>query len=133
MSQVFMRSLPFRPGAVACLPLCLLLAACSQAPQEAEKKPAEKPLEPATGQSALYKMFQVARSWAPDAQILKLNSILLSQVPNTPPGAAPEWQATFVSATRSQARSYTYSIVEDLGANLHKGVFAGLEEGWSGP
>ena len=31
-----------------------------------------------------------------------------------------------------QARTYTYSIVEGEG-NLHKGVFAGAEEGWSGP
>ena len=49
-----------------------------------------------------------------------------------PPGTAGAWQATFTSAARSQARSYTYSIVEGEG-NLHKGVFAGLEEGWSGP
>ena len=124
-----MRRLMLMAGAAS----VLLLAGCSEGPPSAEKKEAEKPLEPATGQSALYKMFQVARSWAPDAQVLKANSILLSQVPNPAPGTAPEWQATFVSATRSQARTYTYSIVEDLGNNLHKGVFAGLEEGWSGP
>jgi hypothetical protein len=112
--------------------LGLVLTSCSEAPPAAEKKPAEKPAEPVTGQSGLFKMFQVARSWAPDAQVLKMNSILLSQVPNVPPGTAAEWQATFISAARSQARSYTYSIVEDAGANLHKGVFAGPEEGWSG-
>lgn len=112
--------------------LCLLLGGCSEAPPAAEKKEAEKPPEPVTGQSALYKMFQVGRSWAPDAQVLKMNSMLLSQVSNIPPGAAAAWQATFVSAARSQARTYTYSIVEDLPNNLHKGVFAGSEEGWSG-
>jgi len=111
--------------------LCLLLTSCSE-PPPAEKKEAEKPLEPVTGQSALYKMFQVARSWAPDAEVLKMNSVMLSEVPSVPPGKAACWQATFTSAARSQARSYTYSIVEDLGANLHKGVFAGLEEGWGG-
>jgi hypothetical protein len=52
-------------------------------------------------------------------------------VPNVPNGTAAAWQATFTSAARSQARSYTYSIVESQG-NLHKGVFAGLEEGWGG-
>ena len=123
-----MRRFLFLPG----ICLGLLLAGCSEAPPSTEKKEAEKPLEPVSGQSALYKMFQVARSWAPDVQVLKLNSILLSQVPNVPPGKAAEWQATFVSAAKSQARTYTYSIVEDLGNNLHKGVFAGSEESWSG-
>jgi hypothetical protein len=61
-----------------------------------------------------------------------MNSLQLSEVPDVPPGTAAAWSATFTSAARSQARSYTYSIVESQG-NLHKGVFAGLEEGWSGP
>jgi hypothetical protein len=125
---MFMPRFVWIPGAI----LGLLLAGCSEAPP-AEKKEAEKPLEPATGQSALYKMFQVARSWAPDAQVLKMNSMLLSQAPNPPVGRAAEWEATFTSAARSQARSYTYSVIEDLGVNLHKGVFAGPEESWSGP
>src|SRR5579864_6425325 len=91
--------------------LLLLMTGCSDSTTTTaeKKKEAEKPLEPATGQSALYKMFQVARSWAPDAQVLKMNSILLSEVPTVPPGTAAAWQATFTSATRSQARSYTYS------------------------
>jgi hypothetical protein len=115
-----------------CGALLLTLAGCSDTtPATAEKKKEEK-LEPATGQSALYKMYQVARSWAPDCQVLKMNSIMLSEAPDVPKGTAAAWQATFVSAARSQARTYTYSIVESQ-ANLHKGVFAGNEEGWSGP
>lgn len=110
----------------------LLLTSCSETPPAAEKKEPEKPLEPATGQSALYKMYQVARSWAPDAKVLKMNSMPLSEVPTVPPGKAAAWQATFTSEARSQARSYTYSIVEDLPNNLHKGVFAGLEQGFGG-
>jgi hypothetical protein len=109
----------------------LLLSACSEAPKTAEKKKEEKP-EPITGQSALFKMYQMARSWAPDCQPLKMNSIPMTDFPTLPPGTAAAWQATFVSAARSQARNYTYSIVESEG-NLHKGAFAGLEEGWSGP
>src|SRR5262245_21938320 len=117
------------------LPLSLalmLLTGCSESPtQTAAKKEPEKAPEPVAGQSALYKMYQVARSWSSDCQVLKLNSIPLSEVPSVPRGRAAAWQATFVSAARSQARSYTYSIVESQG-NLHKGVFAGPEEGWSG-
>jgi hypothetical protein len=113
--------------------LCLLLTSCSGGPPGAEQKEPEKALEPVTGQSGLYKMYQVARSWAPDAKVLKMNSMPLSQVPSVPPGTAAAWQATFTSEAKSQARTYTYSIVEDLPNNLHKGVFAGMEEGWSGP
>ena len=115
------------------LPLLLfLLVSCSEAPQSTAPKEAEKPLSPATGQSALYKMYQVARSWAPDAEVLSMNNVALSDLPPAPPGAASAWEATFVSAARGQARSYTYSIVEQQ-PSLHKGVFAGPEQAWSGP
>src|SRR5437868_14408450 len=115
-----------------CGALILLSTGCSEPTKTAEKKKEPEKVEPATGQSALYKMYQVARSWAPDAQVLKMNSIALAEVPNVPRGKSAAWQATFTSAARSQARSYTYCIVESQG-NLHKGTFAGLEEGWSGP
>jgi hypothetical protein len=114
-----------------CGAVCLLLTSCSDTTATTGKKKEPEKLEPATGQSALYKMYQMARSWAPDCQVLKMNSIMLSEVPTVPPGTAAAWQATFTSAARSQARSYTYSIVESQG-NLHKGVFAGLEEGYTG-
>jgi len=113
----------------------LVLAGCSDtgtSTTAVAKKEPEKAPDPVAGQSAIYKMYQVARSWAPDAQVLKLNSIPLSEVPNVPRGKAAAWEATFTSASRSQARSYTYSIVESTG-NLHKGVFAGPEQGFSGP
>jgi hypothetical protein len=115
-----------------CGVLLMTLTGCSETPTTAEKKKEPEKLEPVTGQSALYKMYQVARSWAPDAQVLTMNSIPLSEVPKVPVGTAGAWQATFTSAARSQARRYTYSVVESSG-NLHKGTFAGLEEGWSGP
>lgn len=120
-----------RKTLIAIVPALVLLAGCSDLSDTAKKEP-EKPLEPATGQSALYKMYQVARSWAPDAEVLGMNSISLSDLPPAPPGKASAWQATFVSPSRSQARSYTYSIV-DQQPTLHKGVFAGLEQPWSGP
>ena len=121
-----------QPIITAASTFLLLLSACSEAPKPAEKKAAPPP-EPITGQSALYKMYQVARSWGPDVEVLKMTSLPL-QVPGVKigPGQAAAWEATFVSASRGHARSYTYSIVEGEG-NLHKGVFAGLEEGWSGP
>jgi hypothetical protein len=61
-----------------------------------------------------------------------MSTIPMPDVPKGPPGTAAAWQATFTSVAQSQARRYTYSIVESEG-NLHKGVFAGSPEGWSGP
>ena len=41
------------------------------------------------------------------------------------------WEILWVSQARQRQRTYTWSAVEAEG-NLHKGVFAGLEEGWHG-
>lgn len=111
----------------------LLLAGCSGTPKPAEKKAKEpeKPAEPITGQKAFYQMFGMARQWAPDVQVLRVRSIPISEVKSVA-GMSGAWEATFVSQNRGRARSYTYAVVESSG-NLHKGVFAGLEEGWSGP
>jgi hypothetical protein len=114
--------------------LFALLTACSDTsttPTATAKKEPEK-LEPVGGQTAIYKMYQMARSWAPDAQVLTMQSMHLTEAKDGAPGMAPAWQAVFVSAAKSQSRSYTYSIVEGEG-NLHKGAFAGPEQGWSGP
>jgi hypothetical protein len=117
----------------ACCILAFLMLGCSEAPTTAEvKKEAEKPPEPVSGLTALTRMYQSARSWGPDAQPLKMLSVIIGEVPNVPRGKAAVWEATFVSANRNQARPYTFSIVE-IQPSLHKGVFPGLEQGWSGP
>jgi len=109
----------------------LLLMSCSEQPQTVAKKEPEKPAEPASGQSALYKMYQVARvSWSADARVLKLNSIHVAELPQVR-GKAGAWQATFTSEKLGRARTYTYSVVEQEG-NLHKDVFSLQEESWSG-
>lgn len=119
------------------LPLLMLCVStflwigCSEPPQPVAKKEPEKAAEPASGQSALFKMYQVARaSWSGDAQVLKLNSIQVPEVPAAA-GKAGAWQATFTSGTLAKTRTYTYSVVEQEG-NLHKGVFSTGEEAWSG-
>lgn len=108
--------------------LTLLFAACSQTPPVAEKK--AEPAKPVTGQSAFYKMYGVARGWAPDAQGLQLRSLPLQEV-KSEVGKAGAWEATFVTLSRGRSRAYTYSVVE-AGGNLHKDVFAGPEEVYSG-
>jgi hypothetical protein len=75
-------------------------------------------------------MFQLARTWALDAQVLKLDSIHLTQVPEVPDKAAA-WEAIFVSPGRATAKSFTWSAVE-VEPDLHQGAFAGAEEPYSG-
>jgi hypothetical protein len=119
-----------KPLIVSAIALVAILTACSDAPAPAVKKEPEK-VEPVTGQTSAFRMYQVARSWAPDCQLMKLQSMRFSEVKPGAPGTAAAWQASFVSTARSQSRGYTYSIVEGVG-NLHKGTFAGSEGGWSG-
>ncbi|HEU0140099.1 MAG TPA: hypothetical protein VFQ79_10325 [Bryobacteraceae bacterium] len=112
-------------------PLLLLLAGCSESPKpaaEQKKKEPEKAPEPVTGRSAFQQMFITARNWSPDAVGLRVQSIRLDDVKDEP-GKSGAWQAVFVSPSRGRARSYTYSVIEGPG-NLHKGVFAGPEEGY---
>jgi hypothetical protein len=113
---------------MAC-PLLLMLAGCNSTPTTTVTE-APKPTEPVTGQSALYKMYQVARSaWSADAQVLTCTSVHLPEVPQVR-GKAGAWQATFTSEKLGRKRPYSYSVVES--ADFHKDVFAGQEEGWSG-
>jgi hypothetical protein len=113
---------------------CLaFLVSCSESPQTQEKKPAEaaKPPEPVGGLSALFQMYRAARSvLGADVEPLQMKSILLTDV-KAEPGKAAAWQATFVSPAAGKARTYTFSVVESEG-NLHKGVFSGTDESWSG-
>ena len=111
----------------------LVLAGCGPAPQQQQAtKPAEEqPAEPIDGRDALFKMYAVARGQLGlDAQVLKMNGIALEGV-KPERGKAAAWEAVFVSPSKSSARSYTYSVIEGQG-NLHKGVFAGPDQGWSG-
>ena len=110
----------------------MLFSACSEEPKKAaEKAPPPPPPEPVSGSTAFFRMYTAARGWAADVQALGMNSINLPEVKREP-GKAAAWQVMFVSPEKQRARPYTYSVIEAPG-NLHKGVFAGNEEGWSGP
>jgi hypothetical protein len=112
--------------------LAALLTACSETPTAPVAKKEPEKLEPVSGQTALFKMYQMARSWGGlETQILKMQSMRLPDIKDVPPGLAPAWQATLVSAAKGASRDYTFSIVEGEG-NLHKGAFAGPESGWTG-
>ena len=109
----------------------LLWVGCSEPPKPVAKKEPPKPAEPITGRSALFSMYQKARTWSLDAQVMKLNSIHLPDVPSAA-GKEGAWQASFTSVNLGKMQTYTYSVLEEEG-NLHKGVFSTGEQAWSGP
>ncbi|HLJ16421.1 MAG TPA: hypothetical protein VKV15_18120 [Bryobacteraceae bacterium] len=110
--------------------LAILLVGCSEPPKRQQAKEPEKSPEPVTGRRAFYYIYPAARIWAPDCLVLQVRDVNLSDV-KSEKGKAGAWQVTFVSPSRARQRSWTYSVVEEAG-NLHKGVFAGLEESYSG-
>lgn len=125
-----MKPLAFIP--ITALASLLWLTGCADEPAKKAEAPKEpEKIEPITGNKAFFSMYVAARGWATDASPIQVNSIPLEGVPDEP-GKAGAWQATFVSQSLRRSRPYTYSVIEGPG-NLHKGVFAGLEESWSGP
>ena len=119
----------FLRTALICLSLTIFIA-CSETPKSEIEKATQNspPPAPVTGRFAFQRMIIQAKGWAVDAQPLKLSGLFLKQVP-VEPGKCGAWQATFVSAQKSKARTYTLSVVEIGG--IHEGVLAGREETWS--
>lgn len=110
-----------------CLPaLLLLLAGCSQAPPA--RKEAPKPPEPATGQSAIFQTFQVARTWAPDAKLLKLESGNIPEAPSAE-GKYGFWRAVYVSESKRMRREFTWAAADSEGGII-KGVRTGSDSGY---
>jgi len=68
----------------------------------------------------------MARSWAVDAQPVRVQSIALPNVKTTD-GKAGAWEVLFFSPATGRTKTYTWSESE-AGGNLHQGVFAGQEE-----
>lgn len=116
----------------------LALISCSEAPKPApeaktdgvaKKEPAGPP-EPVTAKTAFWEIYKPARAWATDLLVL---SIANNDVPGVKSdgGKAAMWTVVFVSPSRREARTFTYSIV-DQGTNIRRGVDAGGAEPWSG-
>ena len=125
-----------RVKAAATILVLVMATACSEAPKTSEtkaepKREAPKPPEPVSGKTAFYEMYKPARGWASDLLPLSLAS---GEVPNmkNEAGKAAMWTAVFVSPSRREARTLSYSVV-DQGTTIHKGITVGGAEPWSGP
>jgi hypothetical protein len=114
----------------------LVVTACSKAPDKVEAKEpiikeAVRPPEPVAARSAFFEMYKPARAWASDLFPLSLTSGEIPGIKNEH-GKAAQWTAVFVSPGRREARTLVYSVA-DHGTSIHKGVFIGGAEPWSGP
>lgn len=114
----------FRP--IAVLPVLLALYGCAEAPRAAA--PEAQP-EPISGQSAFHRMFVSARSWAQDAQPLRVADIGVAEM-EAVKGRAAAWEAIFISPSQGKYRRYIYSVVHRPARNLRGGVNAEPEETW---
>jgi hypothetical protein len=116
------------------------LAACSSEPAktteaktdtEAAKKAPAGPPEPVLAKTAFYEMYTPAHAWAADLVPISLKSGEVAGVKNAE-GKAGVWTAIFGSPSTRMARTYTYSVAEQL-PTIAKGVKAEPPEAWAGP
>jgi hypothetical protein len=69
-------------------------------------------------------MYQAARQWKGDAQILNVENVNLESVAPVD-GKYGAWKATFVSLAAKSQRQFTYGVVEEAG--IRKGTNSGGE------
>lgn len=116
-----------------------LLGCSSETPKttvaatDTETKPAAAgPPEPVSAKTAFYKMYTPAHAWASDLEPISLKSGEVAGVKNAD-GNAGVWIAVFGSPSKHTARTYTYSVADQL-PDISKGVKAAIaEKPWAGP
>ena len=101
---------------------CLNMAQAAAIKPEVSQAP-PKAAEPVDARTAFYEMYKPARSWASDVLPLTLAS---GDAPNIKDkdGKFGKWIAVFVSPSRHEARTFTYTV--------GLAVTAGAAETWSG-
>lgn len=101
------------------------LAGCSSSTAPKKEAAAKKPIEPVTGQSGIFQMYQVARTWAKDAMLLKVDNLDIPEA-KSQPGKYGAWRGVFVSLEKNQKRDYMFSVADSEGGII-KGARAGAE------
>ncbi|MCW5981956.1 MAG: hypothetical protein KIT09_27980 [Bryobacteraceae bacterium] len=109
--------------------LLAALAGCSEAPKPAAEtaEPAPPPV-PVDGQKAFFQAYVAARSWASDAQGLRLESVDIPEV-KSEDGKYGAWRATFVSPAKQRVAIFNYAVAHSSD-KFPKGVFQDHEEGY---
>ncbi|NWF85401.1 MAG: hypothetical protein HXY18_16420 [Bryobacteraceae bacterium] len=101
------------------------MAGCSSTSAPKKEAAAKKPVEPVTGQSGIFQMYQVARTWAKDAMLLKVDNLDIAEA-KSQPGKYGAWRGVFVSLEKNQKREYMFSVADSEGGII-KGARAGAE------
>jgi hypothetical protein len=96
----------------------------------AKQAPAGPP-EPVAAKAAFWQMYTPAHAWAGDLVPISLKSGEVAGVKNAD-GKAGVWTAIFGSPSQHAARTYVYSVADQL-PDITKGVKAQLAEAWRGP
>ncbi|HUQ49260.1 MAG TPA: hypothetical protein VM056_00965 [Terriglobales bacterium] len=114
--------------------LTVFAIGCSSQPEKvkeataAKKAEVKKESEFESGRAAFQRMYVSARTWAPDAQPVRLESRPHSQDPGD--GKAGIWSAVFVSAGKQAVRNYQWSGIVAEGST-ETGVSPGSSDYWS--
>jgi len=111
----------------------LALTSCSETePPKPEATTSNTAAEgPVSGKTAFWEMYKSAHTWAADLVPLALESKVVPGVKNDA-GKAAMWSATFGSASKHEARSFSYSVAAHP-PEIYKGVTVGNSRPWGGP
>jgi hypothetical protein len=101
------------------------------AAETSKKEVPSGPPQPVAAKAAFWEMYTPAHAWAADLQPVGLKSGEVAGVKNAD-GKAGVWTCVFGSPSKHEARTYTYSVAEEL-PDITKGVKASLPESWAGP
>lgn len=123
---------------VALVAAAVSLAACSSEPAKttapdtdtAVKQAPAGPPQPIAAKAAFWEMYTPAHKWAADLVPISLKSGEVAGVKNAD-GKAGVWTAIFGSPSQHSARTYVYSVADQL-PDISKGVKAALAESWTG-
>jgi hypothetical protein len=112
----------------------LALTSCGVTPEPSKTDTAKSsaaPQEPIPAKNAFLEMYKSARAWAPDLVPLAVESKVVPDVKNEA-GKAAMWSATFGSASKHEARVFSYSVAAHP-PDIYKGVTVGNSRPWGGP
>jgi hypothetical protein len=132
LKVVSMRKSAFAIVSSVVLPAVFLVSAgCGSSPEKpAEPAPKAEPVKAKsdfeTGRAAFQRMYVSARTWAPDAQPVRLESRPNQEDPKD--GRAGMWAAVFVSASKQNVRTYVWS---GIATDPDKGVSPGSMDYYS--
>jgi hypothetical protein len=119
--------------------VAIVLVSCSPEPAKTSASSADggtaaKPAGPpqaVSGKTAFWELYTPAHAWASDLVPLSLKSGEVAGVANSD-GKAGVWTAVFGSMSQRAARTYVYSVADQL-PDITKGVKAQIAEAWAGP